>query len=72
MMVLVARPDVAQIEEQPPAFDYLDENGRQASHMFDFLVTSTNGERIAVAVKQSAVAAAAGLGLLGPRCSQIS
>ncbi|MCE8432742.1 hypothetical protein [Rhodovulum sulfidophilum] len=36
---------------QPPAISYVGSDGRPARHIFDFLITKTDGERIAVAIK---------------------
>ena len=60
MLVLMARSDVAQIEEQQTAW-YVDASGKNRWHVFDFLVTKTTGERIAVAVKPSQKAESLGL-----------
>ncbi|MEJ1935271.1 TnsA endonuclease N-terminal domain-containing protein [Nostoc sp. NIES-2111] len=54
--VLLARPDVADVSEQPAAVKYRDEDGRSRLHFFDFLVTRRDGTRIAVAVKPAKVA----------------
>lgn len=49
--VLRARPDVADVAEQPPRVTWRDGSGVVRHHTFDFLVTLRSGERVAVAVK---------------------
>lgn len=51
LCLMLLRPDVHDILEQPPAIRYRRADGSTASHVFDFLVTLTSGERIAVAIK---------------------
>ena len=51
LCLMLVRDDVHHIREQPPAISYVGTDGRPARHVFDFLVTKTDGERIAVAVK---------------------
>jgi hypothetical protein len=51
LCLMLLRPDVHDILEQPPAIRYRRADGTTASHVFDFLVTLTSGERIAVAIK---------------------
>lgn len=51
LCLTLLRPDVHNIQEQPPAIPYRRADGSTASHVFDFLVTLTSGERIAVAIK---------------------
>ncbi|WP_197029501.1 hypothetical protein [Paracoccus pantotrophus] len=45
------RDDIQHIWDQPPVVHYVGVDGRPAKHIFDFLVTKADGERIAVAVK---------------------
>ncbi|MFT3688248.1 hypothetical protein [Paenirhodobacter sp.] len=54
LFLLLARPDVVDIWDQPPV-RYRDAEGRVKTHTFDFLVTLTDGRRIAVAVKPAAI-----------------
>ncbi|MBS1165140.1 MAG: hypothetical protein H6R00_1165 [Proteobacteria bacterium] len=49
--ILLARRDIAAIHEQPPAVRYTDDDGVQHSHVFDALLNSLDGSRIAVDVK---------------------
>lgn len=56
LYLLLARPDVVDIWDQPPPVFYHDANGRKRSHTFDFLITLTSGKRIAIAVKPDAIA----------------
>lgn len=58
LVLTLVRSDVHDIWDQPPAVHYTSRDGRPASHVFDFLVSLTSGERIAVAIKpqQRAVA----------------
>ncbi|WP_046002560.1 TnsA endonuclease N-terminal domain-containing protein [Tritonibacter mobilis] len=51
LCLMLVRPDVHNIREQPPAISYVGTDGCPARHVFDFLITKTDGERIAVAVK---------------------
>lgn len=51
LCLMLVRTDVHDILEQPPAIQYRRADGSPASHVFDFLVTLTGGERIAVAIK---------------------
>jgi hypothetical protein len=45
------RPDVAGIAEQPPPVRYIDDDGVEHPHTFDFLLKMKNGTRGFVAVK---------------------
>lgn len=56
LLVLLMRPDIADVVEQLPPISYLDLNGRWKTHSFDFLVTRTDGTRLAIAVKPWQVA----------------
>ena len=51
LCLTLVRDDIQHIWDQPPVMHYAGRNGRAAKHIFDFLVTKTDGERIAVAVK---------------------
>ncbi|ETX12001.1 hypothetical protein OCH239_18700 [Roseivivax halodurans JCM 10272] len=51
LCLMLVREDVHYIREQPPAISYVGTDGRPARHVFDFLVTRTDGERVAVAIK---------------------
>lgn len=51
LCLTLVRDDIQHIWDQPPAVRYIDSDGRPAKHVFDFLVTKADGERIAVAVK---------------------
>lgn len=55
--LLLARPDIHDIWDQPPAIAYRDAKGQHKRHVFDFLASLTNGRRIAIAVKPSELAA---------------
>lgn len=55
--LLLARPDIHDIWDQPPAISYETTGGRQRQHVFDYLITLTSGRRIAIAVKPAALAA---------------
>lgn len=52
--VLLARPDVIRLEDQPPAVAIVHPDGRLGHHTFDFLVHLKDGRRLAVAVKDEA------------------
>ncbi len=72
VFVLMAHPDCALLYEQPEAVTYLDTEGVERSHTFDFLVVKRNGVRVAVAVKPSKKAIKYGLrGLLALIASQM-
>lgn len=51
LLVLLARPDVAEVREQIAPVAYQDEAGAWRSHRFDFLVHGRDGRRVLVAVK---------------------
>lgn len=51
MQAFWADPRVADVIEQPPPVRYVDDNGIERTHTFDFLVSSTDGRKIAVLVK---------------------
>ncbi|MER5173715.1 hypothetical protein [Thioclava kandeliae] len=51
LCLMLERDDVYHIQEQPPAVAFSDADGRPAHNTFDFLITLTSGERIAVAIK---------------------
>ena len=48
---LVADPNVREVEAQPPAITYRDGRGRPATHVFDFLARTLDGQRLAIAVR---------------------
>lgn len=56
LFLILARADVWDLREQPPAFLYRGDCGRLRQHTFDFLVELSSGRRIAVAVKPFKVA----------------
>ena len=51
LFLLLARRDLWDIWDQPPAISYTAPDGRTRHHTFDFLVTFTTGRRWAVVVK---------------------
>lgn len=51
VLMLLARNDVADVVEQPPAVWFIDADGRNRRHTFDFLVTMTDGTKVAIEVK---------------------
>lgn len=55
LYLLLARPDVVDVWDQPPLVSYRDATGRRRNHTFDFLITLTDGRRIAIAVKPEAI-----------------
>lgn len=55
LYLLLARPDVVDVWDQPPPVSYRDATGRRRSHTFDFLISLTDGRRIAIAVKPEAI-----------------
>ena len=50
-LVLLSRPDVVDLWEQPPGVRYVDESGKAHFYTFDFLATRTDGRRSAFEVK---------------------
>jgi hypothetical protein len=56
-----ARPDVEDVEDQPPAVSYLDDDGIPRQHTFDYRVICTDGSRMLVAVKPSTKVASSGI-----------
>ena len=51
LALLLTSTSVIDIWDQPPAVFFMKENGRRCRHIFDFLVTMSCGEKVAVAVK---------------------
>lgn len=51
LCLTLVRDDIQHIWDQPPVVQYVGRDGGPVKHVFDFLVTKTDGERIAVAVK---------------------
>lgn len=54
LYLILARSDVHDVWDQPPAIEYRNAKGALKRHTFDYLVTLTCGKRLAVAVKPSA------------------
>lgn len=50
-LVMLARRETADLQEQPPAITYEDSEGRTRRHTFDFLLVLKDGTRILIAVK---------------------
>jgi hypothetical protein len=61
LTIIAADPDVVEIEEQPPAVEYVGLDGRKKRKTFDFRVTRADGARVAVEVKPAAIAERTGL-----------
>ncbi|GAA0571219.1 TnsA endonuclease N-terminal domain-containing protein [Caenispirillum bisanense] len=59
--ILLARRDVSHIADQPPAVHYMTPDGRTRGHTFDFLVTTVDGKRLAIAVKPEAKVKSSGI-----------
>ena len=57
LLLLLARRDLWDIWDQPPAIAYTAPDGRTRHHTFDFLVTFTTGRRWSVVVKPQVRAA---------------
>jgi len=55
LLLLLAMAEVYNIWDQPPKIRYRNRDGKFCNHTFDYLVTLTNGERIAIAVKPAAL-----------------
>lgn len=50
-LLFLARTDVVDLIEQPFKIGYVDRHGKSRHHIFDYLVETVEGARIAVAVK---------------------
>ena len=59
--MLCARRDIRAVIDQPPAISYVTPDGRTHRHVFDFLATTTSGQRIAFAVKPEAKIGSSGI-----------
>lgn len=53
--LLLARPDIWDLREQPERIRYIDADQNAKSTVFDFLVTLRCGRKIAIAVKPAAI-----------------
>lgn len=60
-LLFLARADVVDLIEQPFKVGYVDRYGKKRHHIFDYLVETEMGSRIAVAVKPAARARKIGL-----------
>jgi len=49
--VLLGRPDVVELQDQPTPIEYRDPEGRWRKHTFDYLVKLSSGLAVAIAVK---------------------
>ncbi|MFA3920458.1 TnsA endonuclease N-terminal domain-containing protein [Ruegeria hyattellae] len=56
LFLLLARPDLVDLREQPPMIRYRDEQGQLKHHFFDFLIELRSGRRVAIAVKPAKIA----------------
>lgn len=54
LYLILARSDIHDVWDQPPAIEYRNAKGALKRHTFDYLVTLTCGKKLAVAVKPSA------------------
>lgn len=50
-LLLLARPDLRNLWDQPPRVAYTDRHGKPAHHVFDYLAEFGGGRRVAIAVK---------------------
>jgi hypothetical protein len=55
------RPDVTEVVEQPPAVTYIDDDGRERRHVFDFRFTVKRAGRVLTAVKPRALVEKTGI-----------
>ncbi|MBA9070595.1 hypothetical protein FHR71_004364 [Methylobacterium sp. RAS18] len=55
-LILMARPDCKHLREQPAPVRYVDHEGVERRHTFDFLMVLHSGARIAVVVKPVLIA----------------
>ena len=53
-LLLLARPDIWNLWDQPPKVSYTDARGRTAHHTFDYLAELRDGSICAIAVKPEA------------------
>ena len=53
-LMLLARPDIWNLRDQPPSVTFTDPSGRLAHHTFDYLAQFKCGRRVAIAVKPAA------------------
>ena len=60
-LVAKARPDVVEIVEQPPAVAYVDDEGREPHHTFDWRVLKIDGSKGLIAVKPAALVEKSGI-----------
>lgn len=67
--VLSTRPDTADLWDQPPAVVYVDDAGISCRHTFDWLVTRTDGVKVAIAVKPAARVEKSGIRRVLDLCS---
>jgi len=51
LLVILARTDIVDLWDQPPAVSYVDTTGKRCTHVFDFLAIRTGGRKSAIAVK---------------------
>ncbi|OKO80972.1 hypothetical protein AC630_14990 [Bradyrhizobium sp. AS23.2] len=61
-LLAAMRPDVAEVAEQPSAVTYVDDDGRERRHTFDFQLKLTTGTIGLVAVKPAALVEHTGIG----------
>lgn len=61
MYILMARSDVAEIRDQPPAVHYFDRAGRRRHHWFDLEARLHCGKRYALAIKPEHQVAESGI-----------
>lgn len=55
LYLLLARPDVVDVWDQPPPIRYQDADGTWHPHFFDYLCRHTNGSQTAIAFKPAAI-----------------
>lgn len=60
-LACLARHDVADLLDQPPAVEYVDDDGVVRQHTFDYLVTFIDGTRVLVAVKPNSKVQSSGI-----------
>ncbi|MBN7806462.1 TnsA endonuclease N-terminal domain-containing protein [Agrobacterium rosae] len=51
LYLILARPDIHDVWDQPPAIEYRNAKGALKRHTFDYLITLTDGRKLAIAVK---------------------
>lgn len=60
-LVAKARPEIVEVVEQPPAVRYVDDDGKERRHTFDWLFIKDDGTKWLAAVKPAALVEKSGI-----------